>query len=144
MAVLDSMAKLISRMPYERLILILLRISIFVTFVASMVTNFVGCRPFEWYWQIYPDPGKWYGTCKYSLTIEANTLSVTGTIWLMTYEVGNIITDAVLMAVPFTLIISSMMPLFQYATPHLDILDTLANVFSDVFESSVFSASVSF
>lgn len=64
MAVFDLLARIISKMPYERIIVYGFRTVLLTTFVASVITVFVGCRPFERHWQIYPDPGDWYGTPK--------------------------------------------------------------------------------
>lgn len=60
MAVLDLMARLIMKMPYERKVLYGFRGVLGLTFAASVITVFVGCTPFQRYWQIYPDPGTWY------------------------------------------------------------------------------------
>lgn len=97
MAVLDLLARLIMKMPYERRVLYLFWAALLVTFVASIITTFVGCRPFKRHWQIHPDPG----TC------------VIGNMWLFTYEISNIITDILLMAVPFSLILSVKIPAMQ-------------------------------
>lgn len=42
-----------------------------------------------------------------------NPVSVVGNMWLFTYEVSNIITDILLMLVPFTLILSARLPVAQ-------------------------------
>ena len=60
MAVFDLLARLIAKMPYERILVYGFRTALFSTFVTSIVTIFIGCRPFERHWQIYPDPGDWY------------------------------------------------------------------------------------
>jgi hypothetical protein len=39
--------------------------------------------------------------------------SVVGNVWLFTYEVSNIATDLMLMALPFTLICSVTVPITQ-------------------------------
>lgn len=61
MAVFDLLARIISKMPYERYVVYGFWTVLFSTFVASVVTVFVGCQPFDRHWQIYPDPGDWYG-----------------------------------------------------------------------------------
>ena len=61
MAVFDLLARLISTLPYERALLYVFWSVLLSTFVASIVTIFVGCHPVERYWQVYPDPGDWYG-----------------------------------------------------------------------------------
>lgn len=61
MAVFDLLARLISNMPYERFVVYGFWSVLLSTFVASVITVFVDCHPFELYWQIYPNPGEWYG-----------------------------------------------------------------------------------
>ncbi|KAF1928247.1 uncharacterized protein M421DRAFT_157070 [Didymella exigua CBS 183.55] len=97
MAVFDLLARIISKMPYERTIVYGFWTVLLSTLVASVITVFVGCRPFERHWQIYPDPGD----------------CVVGNIWLFTYEVSNIVTDLMLMALSFTLICSVTVPITQ-------------------------------
>ncbi|KAF3009616.1 hypothetical protein E8E13_007064 [Curvularia kusanoi] len=96
-AVFDLLARLISNMPYERFVVNGFRGILLATFVASVTTVFIGCRPFERHWQIYPDPGD----------------CVVGNIWLITYEASNIVTDLMLMALSFTLICSITIPITQ-------------------------------
>jgi hypothetical protein len=60
LAVLDLMARIISKMPYERSIVYGYWTALFATFVASVTTVYIGCRPFARHWQIHPDPGDWY------------------------------------------------------------------------------------
>lgn len=90
MAVLDLLAKLIMKMPYERKVLYVFWTVIGATFIASLVSVFIGCKPFPLHWQIYPNPG----SC------------VVGDPWLFTYEISNTVTDLLLMALPFSLIMS--------------------------------------
>lgn len=59
MAVFDLLARLISKMPYERIVVYSFWGALLSTFIASVVTVFADCRPFKLYWQIYPDPGEW-------------------------------------------------------------------------------------
>lgn len=60
LAVLDLMARIISKMPYERSIVYGFWTVLFATFVASVTTVYTDCRPFARHWQIHPDPGDWY------------------------------------------------------------------------------------
>jgi hypothetical protein len=60
MAVFDLLARIIAKMPYERIIVYSFWSALFSTLMASIITGFVGCHPFKRYWQIYPDPGDWY------------------------------------------------------------------------------------
>lgn len=62
MAVLDLLAKLVAKMAHERQVLYMFWTALGLTFIASVATVFVSCRPFERHWQIYPDPGSWYDT----------------------------------------------------------------------------------
>lgn len=98
MAVLDLLARLVVRMPYERKLMYFMWAVLGATFIASIVTVFIGCQPFELHWQIYPDPG----SC------------VVGNLWLFTYEICNIVTDILLMLIPFYLILSIRIPLMQH------------------------------
>ncbi|KAI8931531.1 hypothetical protein NX059_011188 [Plenodomus lindquistii] len=97
MAVLDLLGRLIMKMPYERRVLHIFWAVLAATFVASIVTVFVGCKPFRKHWQIFPDPGE----------------CVVGDLWLFTYEICNIVTDVLLMGVPCSLILSVKIPLMQ-------------------------------
>ncbi|KAH9879479.1 hypothetical protein IAQ61_001297 [Plenodomus lingam] len=97
MAVLDLLGRLIMKMPYERKILYVFWTVLGVTFVVSITTVFVECHPFQRHWQIFPDPGE----------------CVVGNIWLFTYEICNIITDVILMAVPCSLILFVKIPAMQ-------------------------------
>lgn len=67
MAVFDLLAKLIAKIPYERIIVWGFWIALLSTFVASIVTVFIGCRPLKQHWQIYPDPGDWYANLSSTL-----------------------------------------------------------------------------
>ncbi|OSS46882.1 hypothetical protein B5807_08996 [Epicoccum nigrum] len=96
-AVFDLLARLISNMPYERFIKYGFWSVLLATFLASLTTVYLGCRPFKRHWQISPDPGD----------------CVVGNIWLITYEASNIITDLMLMALSFTLICSITIPITQ-------------------------------
>lgn len=113
MAVFDLLARIISKMPYERYVVYGFWTLLFSTFIASVITVFVGCRPFERHWQIYPDPGDWYGRIRSTTESWADCCSVVGNAWLITYETSNIVTDLMLMALPFTLICSVTIPMIQ-------------------------------
>lgn len=99
-------------MPYERVVVWSFRAVLLATFVASVTTVFVGCRPFSRYWQISPDPGDWYDNSN-NTTTKSNTYSVVGNLWLITYETSNIVTDLMLMALSFVLIFSVTVSLKQ-------------------------------
>jgi|TARA_R110002003_G_scaffold28_12_gene1601 hypothetical protein len=60
MAVLDLLARLIMKLPFERKMLYGFWAVLLLTFIPSVVTVFAGCQPFALYWQISPDPGEWY------------------------------------------------------------------------------------
>ncbi|KAH7085524.1 hypothetical protein BKA63DRAFT_19450 [Paraphoma chrysanthemicola] len=97
MAVLDLLARLIMKLPFERKMLYGFWAVLLATFIPSIVTVFAGCQPFKLYWQISPNPG----TC------------VRGDEWIYTYEICNIGTDLLLMAVPLSLILSTKIALMQ-------------------------------
>lgn len=64
MAVLDLLARLIMKLPYERKLLYAFWAILFLTYVASIATVFLGCRPISLHWQINPDPGDWYANSR--------------------------------------------------------------------------------
>ncbi|KAM0817900.1 hypothetical protein AB5N19_03707 [Seiridium cardinale] len=97
MAVLDILGRMISKLPYERLVVITLWITLASTFVASVLSVFLECRPFYLYYQVNPNPGN----------------CVIGNLWLYVYEVSNIMTDALLMAIPIPLVLSVKLPKMQ-------------------------------
>lgn len=97
MAVLDLLSRLIMKMPFERKLLYVIWGTLLLTFVASITTVFTSCTPIRRSWQINPNPG--------NCTI--------GTIWIFTYEICNIITDVLLMAVPFSLIMSAKIEIMK-------------------------------
>ena len=88
MVVLDLCRRMIRKIPREFTILYTFWTVLACTYAAATIAIFVECRPFERYWQLSPDPGE----------------CVKGNAWLLTYEVGNIITDAMLLALPFPLL----------------------------------------
>ncbi|KAK7892525.1 COPII coat GTPase [Exophiala xenobiotica] len=91
MVVLDLCLRLVAKTSREDT----LRYSYWAVFVATYVAGQLSvaleCRPFHLYWQIYPDPG----AC------------VKGNAWLITYEVGNLITDAMLVIMPFPVLFAA-------------------------------------
>ncbi|KAL5113221.1 hypothetical protein ACEQ8H_008903 [Pleosporales sp. CAS-2024a] len=99
MAVLDLLASLIMQLPFERRLLYTSWTILAVTFVASIVTVFVSCNPVNLHWRIYPDPGD----------------CVIGALWIYTYEASNIVTDAMLMALSFSIVFSVRITLMQRA-----------------------------
>jgi hypothetical protein len=62
MAVLDLLAKIIVKLPFERRLLYIFQAALSLTFIASIITVPVGCSPVSLHWQIYPNPGTWYAT----------------------------------------------------------------------------------
>ncbi|KAK6331891.1 hypothetical protein TWF718_002429 [Orbilia javanica] len=68
--------------------------TIILTWIAANIVVLVECIPFKRWWQLYPYPG----TC-----VQANK-------WLITYEVGNMVTDAMLLALPFPLLFMARVP----------------------------------
>ncbi|KAH7394294.1 hypothetical protein BKA66DRAFT_411034 [Pyrenochaeta sp. MPI-SDFR-AT-0127] len=88
MVVLDLLRRMIRKLPHEYTILYCYWSVLALTYVASNISVFVECHPFERYWQLSPNPGD----------------CVKGNAWLLTYGIGNIITDAMLLALPFPLL----------------------------------------
>lgn len=88
MVVLDLLRRMIRKLPYEYATLYTFWAILAITYVASNISVFVECRPFELYWQLSPNPGD----------------CVKGNAWLLTYGIGNIITDTMLLALPFPLL----------------------------------------
>ncbi|KAH7073172.1 hypothetical protein FB567DRAFT_583856 [Paraphoma chrysanthemicola] len=89
MVVLDLCRRMIRKLPHEFTVLYAFWALLAATYVAATISIFVECRPFERYWQLSPNPG----SC------------VKGNAWLITYEVGNMITDAMLLALPFPILL---------------------------------------
>lgn len=61
MAVLDLLARLIMKLPFERKLLCTFYAMLIGSFIPSIVMIFADCHPIELAWQIYPNPGGWYG-----------------------------------------------------------------------------------
>ncbi|KAJ4366104.1 COPII coat GTPase [Neocucurbitaria cava] len=84
MVVLDLCRRMVRKLSYEFTVLYTFWTVIACTYIAATIAIFVECRPCNRYWQLSPDPGE----------------CVKGNAWLLTYEVGNIITDSMLLALP--------------------------------------------
>ncbi|KAK6351495.1 hypothetical protein TWF718_004655 [Orbilia javanica] len=95
LTVLDFLRRIIRRMAWEKPIIWTFSIVLAITYIAASVSVFIECRPFELWWQVDPDPGP----------------CVQGNLWLLTYEIGNMITDIMLIAVPFPLVFKAKIPL---------------------------------
>ncbi|KAI1430366.1 GPCR protein, PTH11-type [Xylaria sp. FL1777] len=96
LAILDYFQRLTStfwRRSHD-IALIIIRIILFLTFVAVLGANLAECRPFNRYWQVLPDPG---GQCRQ------------GYVQLVTMATANILTDLVLVIFPVPIILSSNM-----------------------------------
>ncbi|KAF3274941.1 hypothetical protein TWF970_007644 [Orbilia oligospora] len=93
--IFDFLWRIIRKLPYERPILITYVTIIVATWIASNVVVLAECRPFHRWWQLSPNPGP---------CVQANQ-------WLITYEVGNMVTDAMLLALPFPLLFMARVPL---------------------------------
>ncbi|KAK6346145.1 hypothetical protein TWF730_010477 [Orbilia blumenaviensis] len=92
--ILDFLWRIIRKLPYERPVMITYTLTIVVTWIAATAILLAECRPFRLWWQLYPDPGP---------CVQANK-------WLITYEVGNMVTDAMLLALPFPLLFMARVP----------------------------------
>jgi hypothetical protein len=62
MAVLDLLAKIIMKLPFEQRLLYIFQAALSLTFIASVITVPMGCSPVSLHWQVYPNPGSWYAT----------------------------------------------------------------------------------
>ncbi|KAF2221823.1 hypothetical protein BDZ85DRAFT_133824 [Elsinoe ampelina] len=91
MAILDVVFKLIRKLRFEKLVYWGFIVVLGATWVAAMLGTFLGCTPISLYWQIYPNPGR----------------CAVGDSWLLSYEIGNMLTDFMLLAVPIHLILSA-------------------------------------
>ncbi|KAG6024590.1 hypothetical protein E4U19_003643 [Claviceps sp. Clav32 group G5] len=74
--------------------LIAIRWTLVITFVGVTVSNFAECHPFNYYWQVVPDPG---GPCRQ------------GYVQLITMASCNILTDLLLVSFPIPIILHSHM-----------------------------------
>ncbi|KAK6352912.1 hypothetical protein TWF696_004909 [Orbilia brochopaga] len=92
--VFDFLWRIIRKLPYERPITITYLAALVSTWLAALIVIFIECRPFTKYWQISPDPGQ----------------CIQGNVWLITYEIGNLITDLMLLALPFPLLFMARVP----------------------------------
>ncbi|KAK9415035.1 hypothetical protein SUNI508_10640 [Seiridium unicorne] len=88
---------MISKLPYEQLVVVTLWITLASTFIASVLSVFLECQPFYLYYQINPNAGD----------------CVIGNLWLYVYEISNVITDALLMTIPIPLVLSVKLPKMQ-------------------------------
>lgn len=88
MVVLDLCRRMIRKLPREYTVLYTFWSILAATYTAATIAIFIECRPFERYWQLSPNPGE----------------CVKGNAWVITYEVGNIVTDAMLLALPFPIL----------------------------------------
>lgn len=91
MVVLDLCRRMIRKLPYEYTVLYTFWIVLSTSYVTATIAILVECQPFQRYWQLSPDPG----SC------------VRGNVWLITYEVGNMLTDAFLLALPFPILLNA-------------------------------------
>ncbi|KAH3963916.1 hypothetical protein HBH70_223460 [Parastagonospora nodorum] len=107
-AVLDLLASLIMRLPFEKRILYTYWAILATTFVASIVTVFTSCVPLRLSWEIYPWPDE---RGHYRLPDKC----VIAALWIYTYEMSNIFTDVMLMALSFSIIYTVRIPLSQKA-----------------------------
>ncbi|KAB5577894.1 hypothetical protein GE09DRAFT_1168671 [Coniochaeta sp. 2T2.1] len=71
-----------------------------ITFVATVVTIFAGCRPFHMYWQINPDPGN---ACQAGISKLIIWVSFT----------ANVSTDIYLIAIPLPMLWQSSLKLIR-------------------------------
>ncbi|KAH9908187.1 hypothetical protein F4778DRAFT_777543 [Xylariomycetidae sp. FL2044] len=97
MAVLDLLKQFLRKLPRERIIYNGTLAAIGITFAASFITVFLECRPFHLYWYLFPD----IKMCHYNM------------LWVITYEVGNTVTDTILLVIPFPIIFRAHVPFWK-------------------------------
>ncbi|OTA63771.1 hypothetical protein K449DRAFT_328565 [Hypoxylon sp. EC38] len=78
----------------HEIVLLLIRATLVLTFVAVLIADLTECQPFHHYWQVMPDPG---GQCRQ------------GYVQLITMATCNIITDLLLVCYPVPIILTSHM-----------------------------------
>ncbi|RYP73593.1 hypothetical protein DL771_003481 [Monosporascus sp. 5C6A] len=94
MAVVDILRSLLRNLWYYRKLFNSLYCLLFLTFVASFISIFLQCGPLREYWGVHLN----------SDACNKNDL------WLITCESGNILTDTVLLLVPFPVIAKAKIP----------------------------------
>ncbi|KAK6540186.1 hypothetical protein TWF694_009005 [Orbilia ellipsospora] len=92
--VLDFLWRIIKKLPYERRIMATYVFALAGSWIAATVALFFECQPISKWWQIDPYPGK---------CVQANR-------WLIIYEVGNLLTDTMLLALPFPILCMARVP----------------------------------
>ncbi|KAH8681143.1 hypothetical protein BX600DRAFT_504876 [Xylariales sp. PMI_506] len=110
-AVLEFFKRLTStswKRSYEYTLLFI-RLSLVLTFIGVVVSDFIECRPFSHYYQVLPDPG---GQCRQ------------GYVQLLTMAACNIFTDLLLVIFPVTIILRSRMTIRRKV--HLTLLFSLS------------------
>ncbi|KAI1114883.1 hypothetical protein F5Y14DRAFT_450502 [Nemania sp. NC0429] len=80
MAVLDMLKTLLRKIRCERMILGVMYTALASTFLATILSVYLECNDFKLNWTLFPDAEK----CSYDAA------------WIITYEMGNIITDTLL------------------------------------------------
>ncbi|KAI0473387.1 hypothetical protein GGR56DRAFT_675887 [Xylariaceae sp. FL0804] len=88
MAVVDLLRGLLRRLQYERPVLYSTYAFLAVTFLASLLAVFLECRPLSMYWKLFLVDEMWA-------------------------EVSNILTDALLLALPFPMILRARVPVWK-------------------------------
>ncbi|KAI1095922.1 hypothetical protein F5B19DRAFT_272818 [Rostrohypoxylon terebratum] len=78
----------------HEIVLLIIRATLVLTFVAVLIADLTECQPFTHYWQVMPDPG---GQCRQ------------GYIQLITMATCNIMTDLLLVIYPVPIILTSAM-----------------------------------
>ncbi|KAI1409398.1 hypothetical protein F5Y13DRAFT_93208 [Hypoxylon sp. FL1857] len=78
----------------HEIVLLFIRATLILTFVAVVIADLTECQPFSHYWQVMPDPG---GQCRQ------------GYVQLITMATCNIITDLLLVCYPVPIILTSHM-----------------------------------
>ncbi|EPS45413.1 hypothetical protein H072_665 [Dactylellina haptotyla CBS 200.50] len=92
--VLDFLWRIIRKLPYERPIIATYIFILSATWIANTVGLFIECQPISLWWSIFPHPDE----------------CVQATKWLIIYEIGNMVTDLMLLALPFPILFMARVP----------------------------------
>ncbi|KAI1819280.1 hypothetical protein F4861DRAFT_544068 [Xylaria intraflava] len=87
MAIMDILRALLRKLRYEWLIAYAAYTVLGVTFLGATLSVFLECQELSLNWKLFPDPDK----------------CANGSLWIITYEISNIVTDGMLF---FLLVIS--------------------------------------
>ncbi|KAI0539554.1 hypothetical protein GGR58DRAFT_499992 [Xylaria digitata] len=97
MSVLDILGALLRKLRREQPVLRFMSAVLGLTFLASILSVFLECQQLKLNWILFPEPEK----CSYNA------------LWIITYEMCNIITDTMLFFQPILLILGEPIPKWE-------------------------------